>query len=239
MQKTGQAAADADGQKSGKGGELKFYATITGLFVAVLLISNIASTKILLLGPFTFDGGTILFPLAYIFGDILTEVYGFRRARKVIWTGFACAALMSIVFLVVGVLPADASWPNQAAYDAILGFIPRIVIASLIAYFAGEFTNSFVLAKMKIMSRGKNLYQRTIGSTVAGEAVDTAAFALIAFLGVLPTDVLIALIVSNYVFKVGVEVLFTPITYAVVGFLKKEENMDYYDYRTDFSPFRF
>lgn len=225
--------------EKGHGKELRFYATITGLFVAVLLISNIASTKILLLGPFTFDGGTILFPLAYIFGDILTEVYGFKRARKVIWTGFACAALMSIVFLAVGVMPADASWGNQAAYDAILGFVPRIVIASLIAYFAGEFTNSFVLAKMKIMSRGKDLYKRTIGSTVAGEAVDTAAFALIAFLGILPTDVLIAVIVSNYVFKVGIEVLFTPITYAVVGFLKREEKMDVYDRGTDFSPFRF
>ncbi len=219
--------------------ELRFYTTITGLFVAVLLISNIASAKILLLGPFTFDGGTILFPLSYIFGDILTEVYGFRRARKVIWVGFGSALLMSIVFFVVGMLPSDPSWAGQASYDAILGFVPRIVLASLIAYFAGEFTNSFVLAKMKIMSKGKYLYQRTIGSTVAGQVVDTVVFSTIAFLGVLPTDVFVALVVSNYVFKVGVEVLFTPITYAVVGFLKKSEGIDHYDYRTDFSPFRF
>ncbi|MBI4210236.1 MAG: queuosine precursor transporter [Candidatus Diapherotrites archaeon] len=219
-------------------GELRFYPIIVGLFVAVLLISNIASVKIVELGPLVFDGGTILFPLAYIFGDILTEVYGYKRARKVIWTGFASAALMSAVFLVVGALPAAGGWPDQAAYDTILGFVPRLVLASLIAYFAGEFTNSFVLAKMKVMSRGRNLWQRTIGSTIAGQAVDTTVFAAIAFIGVLPTETLIALVVSNYAFKVGVEVLFTPATYAITGFLKKEEKMDYYDYDTDFSPFR-
>ncbi|VVC00688.1 Putative vitamin uptake transporter [uncultured archaeon] len=219
--------------------EPKFYATITGLFVAVLLISNIASSKILNLGLFTFDGGTILFPLAYIFGDMLTEVYGFRRARKVIWVGFGSALLMSVVLLIVGALPPAAGWENQAAYDIILGFVPRIVVASLIAYFAGELTNSFVLAKMKVWSKGKHLWQRTIGSTIAGEGVDTLLFATIAFFGTMPAETFIALVVSNYVFKVGVEVLFTPVTYAVIGFLKREERIDYYDYRTDFSPFRF
>ncbi len=217
----------------------KYFGPITGFFVGVLLISNIASTKILILGPFTFDGGTILFPLSYIFGDILTEVYGFKRARKVIWTGFASALVMSIVFAIVGFLPAAQGWENQAAYDAILGVIPRIVLASLIAYFAGEFANSFTLAKMKIMTKGKHLWARTIGSTVVGQAVDTILFSAIAFWGELPIEIFIALVVSNYVFKVGIEVLFTPITYAVTDFLKKEEGMDVYDHNTNFSPFKF
>ena len=224
-------------QASEKAGGERYLPVITGLFVAVLLISNIASVKIVQLGWLVFDAGTLIFPLSYIFGDILTEVYGFKRARKVIWTGFAAAILMSLVFAVVSLLPSEASWTGQATYDSILGVVPRLVIASLIAYFAGEFSNSFVLAKMKIWSKGKNLWQRTIGSTLVGEAVDTAIFATVAFLGVLPMDILIALIISNYIFKVGVEVLFTPITYAVVNFLKRAENSDVYDTKTNFSPF--
>ncbi|MCR4335178.1 MAG: queuosine precursor transporter [archaeon] len=219
--------------------ETKYFAVITGFFVAVLLISNIASTKILELGFFVFDGGTILFPLAYIFGDILTEVYGYKRARKVIWTGFAAALVMSVVFAIVGMLPSAADWPLQGAYDSILGVVPRIVIASLIAYFAGEFSNSFILAKMKIWSKGKALWKRTIGSTIIGEGIDTSIFVMVAFYGVFPDEVLIAIIISNYIFKVGVEVLFTPITYTIVGFLKKEEGIDVYDTNTDFSPFKF
>ena len=215
----------------------KYLAIITGLFVAVLLISNIASVKITQLGWLVLDAGTIIFPLSYIFGDILTEVYGYKRARKVIWTGFAAALLMSVVFFIVGMLPSEATWTGQAAYDSILGVVPRIVLASLIAYFAGEFSNSFILAKMKIWSKGKNLWQRTIGSTLVGEGVDTLLFATIAFWGVLPFDVFIMLVISNYVFKVGVEVLFTPITYAIVNYLKKKENSDVYDTNTNFSPF--
>ncbi|MCR4368786.1 MAG: queuosine precursor transporter [archaeon] len=218
--------------------ETKYLSIITGSFVAVLLISNIASTKIALIGPLVLDGGTILFPLAYIFGDILTEVYGYARARKVIWTGFFAALVMSIVFAIVSVLPSAPGWENQAAYEAILGVVPRIVLASLIAYFAGEFSNSFVLAKMKIWSKGKALWQRTIGSTLIGQGIDTAIFSLIAFYGVFPNEILIAIIISNYIFKVGVEVVFTPATYAIVGFLKKAEGMDVYDYKTDFSPFK-
>jgi len=218
--------------------ETKFFAIITGLFVAVLLISNVASTKILDLGIFVFDGGTLLFPLSYIFGDILTEVYGYRKARRAIWTGFFSALLMSVVFAVVGFLPAAKVWENQAAYDAILGAVPRIVVASLIAYFAGEFSNSFVLAKMKILTKGKMLWARTIGSTVVGEGVDTALFASIAFFGTLPLETFLALVASNYVFKVGVEAIFTPLTYKIVNFLKREEGTDVFDYKTDFSPFR-
>ncbi|HCJ52115.1 MAG: transporter [Candidatus Kerfeldbacteria bacterium RIFCSPLOWO2_01_FULL_48_11] len=217
--------------------KFKYFDIILGLFVAVLLISNVASTKIVQFGPFTFDGGTILFPLVYIFGDILTEVYGFRAARRVIWTGFFGALLMSVVFIVVGKLPAAADWNNQDAYNAILGLTPRIVVASLIAYFAGEFSNSVTLAKMKIATKGKWLWSRTIGSTLIGQVVDTGLFILVAFWGVLPNELIWTLIVSNYLFKVGVEVVFTPATYGIVGFLKRREGVDAFDEGTKFSPF--
>ena len=212
--------------------------TITALFVAVLLISNIASAKIVQFGFLTFDGGTLLFPLSYIFGDILTEVYGYDRSRKVIWLGFAAAILMSITFMAVGALPPAAEWTSQAAYDQILGFTPRIVLASLIAYFAGEFSNSFTLAKLKIKTQGRHLWVRTIGSTLVGQVVDTLIFSLIAFSGVIPGSLLVTLIISNYVFKCGVEILFTPATYWITGWLKQQEKEDFYDVQTDFNPFR-
>jgi uncharacterized integral membrane protein (TIGR00697 family) len=215
----------------------KYLDYITGIFVAVLLISNTASVKILNLGWFAFDGGTILFPLAYIFGDILTEVYGYRRSRRVIWTGFFSIILMAAVYAIVGYLPAAEGWGMQDAYISILGIVPRIVLASIIAYFAGEFSNSYILAKMKVWMNGKYLWMRTISSTIVGEGVDTALFVLIAFAGTMPTSLLIAIIVSNYIFKVGVEVLFTPITYAIVNFLKRKEHEDYYDKNTNFNPF--
>jgi queuosine precursor transporter len=215
----------------------KYYDIILGLFVAVLLISNVASSKILKLGPFTFDGGTILFPISYIFGDILTEVYGYRNSRRVIWTGFFAALLMSLTFIIVGKLPAAGGWANQDAYDKILGLTPRIVIASLVAYFSGEFSNSYTLAKMKILTKGKWLWTRTIGSTIVGEGVDTLLFVIIAFYGVLPDSLLVTVIISNYIFKVGFEVAFTPATYLVVGFLKRSEEIDIYDYKTNFNPF--
>jgi uncharacterized integral membrane protein (TIGR00697 family) len=214
----------------------KHLGTIGALFVAVLLISNIASTKIVQLGPLTFDGGTLLFPLSYIFADILTEVYGFSRTRRVIWLGFICALTMSGILYIVGLLPAASDWPNQAAYDAILGQAPRIVFASLIAYLCGEFVNSFILAKMKVWTEGRMLWSRTIGSTVVGEFVDSTLFILIAFAWVLPSELLVALIISNYVFKTAIEVLFTPVTYAVSGWLKKTEGVDHYDRATDFNP---
>ena len=210
---------------------------IAAAFVAVLLISNIASTKILALGPFTFDGGTILFPVAYVFGDILTEVYGYRRSRRVIWTGFLWLAVMALVLLVVDALPPGGDWPLQDSFHAILGQAPRIVLASLIAYFAGEFANSFVLAKMKVATEGRWLWMRTIGSTLVGEGIDTVLFLAVAFLGVLPPELLLAVFVSNYVFKVGTEVVLTPVTYAVVRFLKQSESEDYYDRSTNFNPF--
>lgn len=215
----------------------KYLSFISVFFVSVLLISNVASTKIVDLGLFVFDGGTLLFPLSYIFGDILTEVYGYKRARNVIWTGFLMALLMSLVFIIVGKLPPASDWGNQSAYDAILGLTPRIVIASLIAYASGSFANSFILAKMKIWSKGKMLWARTIGSTVVGELIDSALFIVIAFWGIFPGSLLIALIFSNYIFKTIVEVVLTPVTYKVISFLKKKEGEDYYDHDTNFNPF--
>jgi len=212
---------------------------ISSLFVAVLLISNVASTKIVDLWFFTFDGGTLLFPLSYIFGDILTEVYGYGRSRKVIWLGFASALLMSLVFILVGKMPSARGWENQEAYEKILGLTPRIVLASLAAYFSGEFSNSFVLAKMKILTRGRHLWMRTIGSTLVGELVDTLLFVMIAFGGTLSAGLLWTVVVSNYVFKTAVEALFTPLTYWIVRVLKRAEGADYYDLHTNFSPFYF
>jgi uncharacterized integral membrane protein (TIGR00697 family) len=211
--------------------------SITALFVAVLLISNIASTKIVDFGWFTFDGGTLLFPLSYIFGDILTEVYGYQRSRKVIWLGFCCALLMSFTLIVVGVLPPAADWQYQTAYEQILGLTPRIVVASLIAYFVGEFSNSWILAKLKIITRGKWLWSRTIASTVVGQLLDTGIFILISFTGVVPNSLLWTLIISNYLLKCGIEILFTPITYILTSWLKRQEKEDFYDVDTNFNPF--
>jgi uncharacterized integral membrane protein (TIGR00697 family) len=211
---------------------------ITALFVVVLIVSNIASTKVVLLGPFTFDGGTILFPLAYIFGDVLTEVYGYKRSRRVIWTGFFLLMLATLTFGIVNALPTPPDQQNTAqAFSTILGLVPRIVLASLVAYWVGEFVNSYVLAKLKIATRGRWLWTRTLGSTLIGQGLDTGIFLLIAFYGVWDNTLLWTVFVSNYVFKVGVEALFTPLTYAVVGFLKRSEREDYYDRDTDFNPF--
>jgi uncharacterized integral membrane protein (TIGR00697 family) len=216
----------------------RYFDLIMALFVAVLLISNVASSKILQLGPFTFDGGTLLFPISYIFGDILTEVYGYRRSRRVIWAGFGSAALMAGVLALVGALPPAGGWEHQEAYEAILGVTPRIVLGSLVAYFAGEFSNSYTLAKMKIWTQGRWLWTRTIGSTLIGEGVDTLLFVTIAFAGTLPWSLFWSIVVSNYVFKVGLEAIMTPVTYRVTNFLKRAENEDVYDTDTDFNPFK-
>jgi uncharacterized integral membrane protein (TIGR00697 family) len=225
--------------------------TITAVFVAVLLISNIASAAkivdwgVSLLGlRLAFDAGTLLFPISYIFGDVLTEVYGYRRSRKVIWTGFALSALMALTFWLVGRLPGEAEWESyagQGAYDAILGGVGSggIIVASLVAYFAGEFSNSYVMARMKIITQGRWLWARTIGSTLVGEGVDTAFFIVMAcFFGVFPWSIALTLIVTNYIFKVGIEALMTPLTYRLVNGLKRAEHEDYYDHDTDFNPFK-
>ncbi|OGJ45362.1 transporter [Candidatus Peregrinibacteria bacterium RIFOXYA12_FULL_33_12] len=215
----------------------KYLDLITAFFAAILLISNITSSKITTIGPFTFDAGTILFPLSYIFGDVLTEVYGYARSRRVIWTGFAIILFASLIIFLVQKLPPALDWDGQAAYEKILGITPRIVFASLIAFFAGEFSNSYILAKLKIHTKGKFLWLRTIFSTLIGEGLDTLIFIFIAFYGIFEKDLIITLIISNYIFKVGVEILFTPITYAITNFLKKVENEDFYDYKTKFNPF--
>lgn len=215
----------------------RFFDVLAALFVAVLLISNVASTKILALWKFTFDGGTILFPLSYIFGDILTEVYGFRHSRRVIWLGFFSALLMAGVLYLVQMLPPAADWPNQESFVKILGFVPRIVLASLIAYFAGEFSNAIILSSLKLRYRGRHLWIRTIGSTLIGQGLDTMVFCCVAFYGTLPGNVLRTVILSNYIFKCSVEILFTPITYAVVGFLKRKEQVDVFDHGVVYNPF--
>ena len=212
---------------------------ITALFVAVLLISNITSTKIVEFFGFTFDGGTLLFPLAYIFGDILTEVYGYRRARRVIWLGFVSALLMSVLIIIVGKLPAAGEWAYQEAYDQILGLTPRIVGASLLAYLAGEFSNATILAKLKVKMKGKHLWVRTVGSTLVGQFLDTIIFVVVAFGGVLSWGLILIIIISNYIFKCGVEFVLTPVTYKVVDYLKNREEEDYYDDSTKFNPFSF
>jgi uncharacterized integral membrane protein (TIGR00697 family) len=213
---------------------------ITAAFVAVLIVSNIASTKVVQAGPFTFDGGTLLFPLAYIFGDLLTEVYGYKKSRRVIWTGFFLLLLSTLTLGLVSALPAppdEFSQGSAASFNALLGLVPRLALASLLAYWVGEFANSYVLARLKVATQGRWLALRTIGSTLVGQGLDTAIFLLVAFYGVWENALLWTVFVSNYVFKVGLEVLLTPITYAVVGFLKRAENEDYYDRDTRFNPF--
>jgi len=227
----------------------RYYDLIMALFVTVLLISNLLSSAKIVdlktsLGPIAlaFDAGTLVFPISYIFGDVLTEVYGYRRSRRVIWAGFGANALLAFLVWLAGVLPGESEWMDYAgqdAYDAILGGISGLIVASLVAYFLGEFSNSYVLAKMKVWTGGRLLWVRTIGSTLVGQAVDTTVFMLIATaLGVFPPEILLSLIVTNYILKVGFEALLTPLTYRVVNALKAAENEDYFDRQTDFNPFK-
>lgn len=223
---------------------------VMALFITVLITSNIASSAkivdwgISLAGiPLAFDAGTILFPVSYIFGDVLTEVYGYKRSRRVIWVGFACLVLTSVVLGIVRILPGEAAWEGyagQGAFVAILGGVSSggIVIASLLAYWVGEFSNSIILAKLKVATGGRMLWLRTIGSTIIGEGVDTLVFTLAATLaGVFPWELFASLVLTNYLFKVGIEALMTPLTYRVVNALKKAEHEDYFDTHTDFNPF--
>jgi len=211
---------------------------LSAAIVAVLMISNIAATKLVDIGPFTFDGGTLLFPLAYIFGDVLTEVYGYKASRRVIWSAFFWLAVAAITFQGVVWLTPSTQYELQAEFAAILSQTPRIVAGSLLAYWMGEFVNSYVLAKMKVWKQGRALWARAIGSTVFGQGVDTAVFLIVAFWGIFPADLMVIIFVSNYVFKLGVEVLLLPVTYKVIAWWKAAEGIDVYDTNTNYNPFR-
>ena len=225
--------------------QYRYYEFVMVAFVVVLVCSNligpakIAQIDVPLLGVLTFGAGVLFFPISYVFGDILTEVYGYARARRVIWAGFAGLAFASFMAWVVVQLPPAPFWKNQEAYEIAFGTTWRIAGASMIAYFCGEFVNSFVLAKMKIATAGKWLWTRTIGSTIAGEAVDSALFYPLAFYGsgIIPNEQLPKVMAFQFVAKVLVEVVFTPVTYKIVAALKRAEHEDYYDRHTDFSPF--
>ena len=211
------------------------FVIIAAIFVTCLITANIIAIKVISFGPLILPAAIIVFPLSYIFGDILTEVYGYRQARKVIWLGFFCN-LIFVIFVWVGqVLPPAPFWKWQEAYETILGYTPRLLGASFCGYLVGEFTNSFVLAKMKILTRGRWLWTRTIGSTIVGEGLDTLIFITLAYIGT-PSFVLI-MILYHWLVKTGIEASATPFTYAVVNFLKKKEAIDTYDYKTKFNPF--
>ena len=223
----------------------RYYEFVMAAFVTVLICSNligpakIAQLELPLLGTIVFGAGALFFPISYVFGDILTEVYGYSRARRVIWAGFAGLGFASFMATVVVALPPAPFWKHQAAYEVAFGSTWRIVAASMIAYFCGEFVNSYTLAKMKILTAGKWLWTRTIGSTLVGEAVDSALFYPLAFYGsgIIPDDKLPLVMLAQFIAKVSVEVVFTPVTYKVVGWLKRAEHEDYYDRKTDFNPF--
>jgi queuosine precursor transporter len=218
--------------------KFKFYDLIMAAFVTILLCSNIiGAEKVVSVAGFSFGAGILFFPLSYFFNDILTEVYGYARSRKVVWAGFAAMGFASFMSWVVVTLPPAKGWIHQDAYLVVFGQTPRIVIASLLAFFSGEFVNSYVLAKMKVFTTGRFLWMRTIGSTIAGEAADSIIFYPIAFYGFWPNDLLITVMITNYVLKVSWEVVATPITYKVIGFLKRKEHEDYYDKDTNFTPF--
>jgi len=207
----------------------------TAIFITCLITANIIAVKIIAIGPVFLPAAIIIFPISYIFGDILTEVYGYRWARRVIWLGFACNLLFVIFAWLGQLLPPAPFWGGQEAYKSILGYAPRLLVASFIGYLAGEFANSFVMAKMKVMTRGRWLWTRTIGSTIVGEGLDTALFITIAFIGT-PSFVLI-MILYHWLAKTFIEAVFTPFTYAVVNYLKKKEGIDTYDRKTNFNPF--
>ncbi len=228
-----ESAAQAHMAKS-----FRYYDLIMAAFVTILLCSNlIGAAKVCTLWGFTFGAGVLFFPISYVFGDILTEVYGYARSRKVVWAGFAAMIFASFMSWFILSLPAAPGWNFQHEYEVAFGNAWRIVGASLTAYFAGEFTNSFTLAKMKILTKGRWLWTRTVGSTIAGEGVDSIIFYPLAFWGIWDDGLVIKVMITNYFLKVGWEVLMTPLTYKIVAFLKQKEKEDYYDYHTNFSPF--
>ncbi len=216
----------------------RYYDLVMAAFVTVLLCANlIGASKVAQIGGFAFGAGVLFFPLSYVFGDVLTEVYGYARARKVVWAGFGAMGFASVMSWVVLAFPPAPGWPHQEAFQTVFGNTPRIVFASLVAYFCGEFANSYTLARLKVRTEGRFLWLRTIGSTIVGEGVDSLLFYPLAFLGVWSRELVLTVMVTNYLVKVGWEAAITPVTYRIVGFLKRAEAEDYYDRDTDFTPF--
>ncbi|MFC4254683.1 queuosine precursor transporter [Altererythrobacter xixiisoli] len=233
-----------DGGTSGHR-NFRYFDLVLAAFVTILLLSNVlgagkvAVVDLPLLGLWPFGAGILFFPVSYVIGDVLTEVYGYAHARRAIWAGFAALIFMAGMAWVVVALPPAVDWTNQEAYERVFGQVPRIVFASIIAFWAGEFVNSYVLARMKIWTQGRMLWTRTIGSTIVGQAVDSALFYPLAFAGAAgwTTDLVITVALTQWALKTGWEVLLTPLTYLVVGFLKRREKVDIFDTDTDFSPF--
>ena len=225
------------------GRQFRYYDFVMAAFVAILLLSNIigaAKPAALAINgqQWIFGAGILFFPLGYVIGDVLTEVYGFARARRVIWAGFAALLFMAFMSWVVVALPPAPGWPGQAAYESVFGQVWRIVFASITAFWAGEFINSYVMARMKIWTGGKHLWSRTIGSTVAGQGIDSIIFYPLAFGGIWSNEQVISVMITNWLLKVGWEVVLTPVTYGVVGWLKRKEGVDIFDEGTNFSPFK-
>jgi uncharacterized integral membrane protein (TIGR00697 family) len=227
----------------------KYLDALTTAFVVILLVSNLIAQKVCLLGPisvfgwsigpFAVSGAVLLFPVTYIFGDVFTEVYGFAASRRAIWLGFFGTALLYFIGAIVIALPSAPGWHNQQAFSTVFGFIPRILVASLIAFWAGEFANSYTMARLKLVTNGRKLWTRTIGSTVVGQAVDTVLVITLTFGGIYPIRILINIIVTGYALKVGYEVIATPITYLVINWLKRAEHSDAFDRHESFNPFSF
>lgn len=223
---------------------MRYFDFVMAGFVVILLLSNVigagkaANLDLPVIGAYAFGAGILFFPLSYVLGDVLTEVYGYARARRCIWAGFVAMLFMALMSWVVVSLPPDASWSGQAAYEQVFGQVPRIVFASIIAFWCGEFVNSFVMAKMKVWTQGKHLWSRTIGSTIFGQGIDSLIFYPLAFWGVWSNELVITVMITNWLLKVGWEAMLTPVTYLVIGWLKRREGLDVYDERTGFTPFR-
>ena len=217
----------------------KYLDSLTTAFVVILLVSNLVAQKVCLIGPFAVSGAILLFPITYIFGDVFTEVYGFASARRAIWLGFFGTLLLYVIGAITIALPPAPGWPNQQAFATVFGFIPRILAASLIAFWAGEFANAYTMARLKLLTNGEMLWTRTIGSTVVGQAVDTTLVVLLTFAGTVPLSTLGNMIGTSYLLKVGYEVLATPMTYLVINWLKKVERSDAFDRHENFNPFSF
>ena len=217
----------------------KYLDVLTTAFVVILLVSNLIAQKVCQIGPFAVSGAILLFPITYIFGDIFTEIYGFAASRRAIWLGFFGTILLYFMGAIIIALPAAPGWHNQEAFAIVFGFIPRILAASLVAFWAGEFANSYTMARLKLLTDGRKLWTRTIGSTVVGQAVDTTLVIILTFVGTIPLRTLANMIVTSYFLKVAYEVLATPLTYLVINWLKKAEHADAFDRNENFNPFSF